>query len=108
MRISTNQMQFRALNSMLDQQSDMSKTQMQLASGKRIVKPSDDPVASAAILGLNQSKTITERYQLNGDAARARLEIEEGTLTSVTDQLQRVRELALQANNSTNTAQLVK
>jgi flagellar hook-associated protein 3 FlgL len=103
MRISTNQMQFRAVNSILDQQSDMSKTQMQLASGERIVKPSDDPVASAAILGLNQSKAVTERYQLNADAAQARLEIEEGTLTSVTNQLQRVRELALQANNGTNT-----
>lgn len=100
MRISTNQMQFRAVNSILDQQSNMSKTQMQLASGNRIVKPSDDPVASAAILGLNQSKAVTERYQLNGDAARARLEIEEGVLTSVTSQLHRVRELALQANNS--------
>jgi flagellar hook-associated protein 3 FlgL len=103
MRISTNQMQFRAVNSILDQQSNMSKTQMQLASGKRIVKPSDDPVASAAVLGLNQSKAVTERYQLNGDAARSRLEIEEGTLTSVTNQLHRVRELSIQAANGTNT-----
>jgi flagellar hook-associated protein 3 FlgL len=100
MRISTNQMQLSAVNSILDQQSKLSHTQMQVATGKRIVKPSDDPVASAAILSLQQSRSQTERYLVNSDAAKARLSIEEGTLSGVTDQLQRVRELAVYGNNS--------
>lgn len=103
MRISTSQMQLTSLSAMLDRQSDLSKTQLQLATGKRVVKPSDDPVASAATLGLNQSKATTERYQLNAYAARARLEIEEGTLGSITDQIHRIRELSIRANNDTNT-----
>ncbi len=100
MRISTNQMQLNAVNSILDQQSKLSHTQMQVATGKRIVNPSDDPVASAAILSLQQSRSQTERYLVNADAAKARLSIEEGTLSGVTDQLQRVRELAVYGNNS--------
>lgn len=103
MRISTRQMQMTAVNAMLNRQSDLSKTQLQVATGKRVVKPSDDPVASAATLQLNQSKAVTERYQLNADAARARLGIEEGVLGSITEQIHRIRELALQAKNDTNT-----
>jgi flagellar hook-associated protein 3 FlgL len=100
MRISTNQMQSSAVNSILDQQSKLSHTQQQVATGKRVIKPSDDPVASAAILSLQQSRSQTERYLVNADAAKARLSIEEGALGSVTDQLQRVRELAVYGNNS--------
>lgn len=100
MRISTNQMQLSAVNAMLDRQSELSHTQLQVATGKRVVKPSDDPVASASILSLQQSRAQTERYQLNADAARARLSIEEGVLTGVTDQIHRVRELAVYANNT--------
>ena len=103
MRISTSQMQFSAVNALLDQQTKISKTQLQLASGRRILKPSDDPVASANVLGLTQSKEITERYQLNADAARARLSIEESALIGVNNDLIRVRELALQGNNDTLT-----
>lgn len=100
MRISTNQMQFSAINAILDKQSALSHTQLQVASGKRVVKPSDDPVASAATLNLTQSKAQTERFQLNGDAARARLGIEEGVLGGVTEQIHRIREQAVHANNS--------
>jgi flagellar hook-associated protein 3 FlgL len=100
MRISTNQMQLSAVGSILDQQSKLNHTQMQVATGKRVVNPSDDPVASAAVLSLQQSKSQTERYVVNADAAKARLSIEEGTLTGVTEQLQRVRELAIYGNNS--------
>lgn len=100
MRVSTNQMQLTAISSMIDRQSDLSHTQLQVATGKRVVNPSDDPVASASLLNLEQSRSQTERFQVNADAARARLSIEEGILSSVTEQIHRVRELAIHANNS--------
>ncbi len=99
MRISTTEFQLRAMASMLDQQSKLSKTQSQVASGKRITTPADDPVGSAALLGLQQSKALVQRYKLNADAANARLSLEESALTEVSDRLQRVRELAVRANN---------
>lgn len=101
MRISTNDFQMRAVSSMLDQQSRLSNAQRQVASGKRIGVPSDDPVGSAALLGLKQSQAMVERYRANGDAATSRLTLEESALAEIGDQIQRVRELAVRANNGT-------
>ena len=103
MRISTGQIHQAALKSLLDQQANLSKTQQQVASGKRILAPSDDPAVSAELLGLDQSYSLTSQYQENITAARTRLNREESTLASMTDILNRIRELANQGNNSTLT-----
>jgi len=100
MRISTNQLQQQGINSMLEQQGKLSKTQLQVSTGRRILTPADDPAASSQVLGLTQQKEVTAQYQANADAARARLSLEESTLVGVGDLLQRVRELAVQANNA--------
>ena len=100
MRISTHQLQQQGINSMLEQQSRMSKTQLQVSTGRRILTPADDPAASAQVLGLTQVKEVIVQHQANADAARARLALEESALTGVGDLLQRVRELAVQASNS--------
>ncbi|MFQ5486956.1 MAG: flagellar hook-associated protein FlgL [Gammaproteobacteria bacterium] len=103
MRISTGQIHQAALKSLLDQQASLSKTQQQVATGKRILVPSDDPALSAELLGLDQTYKITTQYQENITAARTRLNREESTLASMTNILNRVRELANQGNNSTLT-----
>ena len=100
MRISTNQLQQQGINSMLEQQGKLSKTQLQVSTGRRILTPADDPAASSQVLGLTQQKEVTAQYQANADAARARLSLEESALVGVGDLLQRVRELAVQANNA--------
>lgn len=103
MRISTGQIQLSGLNRMLEQQSQLLKTQQQLASGKRILSPADDPTASAKVVGLDQTLKVTEQFQENINAARSRLELEEGVISGVTNVLDRVRELAVQGNNSSLT-----
>ena len=104
MRISTVQLNLQAVNAMLDQQAAVSKTQLQIASGKRILTPSDDPVAAARSLALSQSVSVTEQFQTNIEAADSKLSLEEGALTSVTSVLQRVRELTIQGTNDTNSS----
>ena len=106
MRVSTQLVQDRALQAMLERQSDLSRTQLQLSTGRRILSPSDDPSASADVVGLMQSKEITAQYQRNVDVAQSRLELEEVTLTGSSELLQRVRELTLQANNATLATQI--
>ena len=96
MRISTNVMQLNSLHSMLDQQSKLHETQLQLASGKRILTPSDDPTASALSVDLNQSKEAFNQYQDNIAYAKSRLSMEESALATAVNVLQRVRELAVQ------------
>lgn len=100
MRISTAQMQDRGVTAMLDRQSDLSKTQQQLASGKRILSPSDDVLGSTQILALNKVIDTHTQFQRNSDVAETRLQQEETTLTQFAEGLQRARELSVQSTNT--------
>ncbi len=105
MRIGTLQLFRQGVNAILDQQTRVAGTQLQLASGKRINNPSDDPIGAAQLVGLSESLKVTEQYQKNIDHARSRLELEDAALGSVGGALQRARELAVQGLNDTNGAQ---
>lgn len=90
---------------MLDNQSMLSKTQLQLASGQRMLAPSDDPTAATQVLKLDQLLGNVDQYQRNADRAEARLRREEDVLAGAGDILQRVRELAVRANNGSLSAE---
>jgi flagellar hook-associated protein 3 FlgL len=85
MRIGTLQMFRQGINAILDQQTKLFETQNQLATGKRINSPSDDPTGAAQLVGLSESSRITAQYQDNILAARTRLELEDTALGSVGD-----------------------
>ncbi len=102
MRIGTLQMFRQGVNSILEQQTQLAKTQLQLSSGKRINAPSDDPSGAAQLLGLSETAKLTAQFQKNIDQASARLGLEDSTLGSVGDALQRARELTVQGLNDTN------
>jgi flagellar hook-associated protein 3 FlgL len=101
MRLSTAQIFQQSVTSMLNKQAELAKTQQQLATGKQNLAPSDDPAAATRILNLNQVIETTSQYQRNTDYAETRLSLEETVLTDVGDVLQRIRELAVSANNDT-------
>jgi flagellar hook-associated protein 3 FlgL len=103
MRVSTSYIFDQNLSAMLNQQTELGKTQLQVSTGKRILNPSDDPAGSVEILNLKREFSVNEQYQANADKAENKLAIEEGVLKSSTDILQRVRELAVQGLSSTNT-----
>lgn len=103
MRVSTNQTQDIAINSMLEQQEKLTKVQRQIATGKRIFKPSEDPIGAARVVDLKNILQTNGQYQINIDAARARLTVEESIMGNATGILQRVRELAIAANNASQT-----
>lgn len=105
MRISTHQIHQSGVDAILDQQSKLLKTQMQLSTNLRFLSPADDPTAAAQLIGLNESIAITAQYRSNADAAQARLNLEDSTLRGVSNALQRARELAVQANNATVNAE---
>jgi flagellar hook-associated protein 3 FlgL len=68
------------LNAILDQQAKLIKTQQQIATGKRVLNPSDDPSAVASSININQSIKRTEQFQENINTARSRQNLEEQTL----------------------------
>jgi len=101
MRIGTLNMFQQGIDSIIDRQTDLFRTQQQLSSGKRINRPSDDPSGAAQLIGLSDSLDVTRQYQRNIDSLRSRLQLEDGSLAAVGDALQRARELAVQGLNDT-------
>ncbi len=87
---------------MQEQQARLAQTQMQLATGMRLTTPADDPAAAVRILELKERIDTTNQYLDNTSLATARLQLEESTLSQVTSNLQRFRELVLQGNNDSN------
>jgi flagellar hook-associated protein 3 FlgL len=82
-------------------QSGLARTQQQVASGRRMLSPSDDPVAAAQALEVSQSQSVNAQYGVNRQYAMNSLSSVEGTLSSVTSLLQDVKTIALAAGNPT-------
>lgn len=101
MRVSTLGSFQNGLGLMQRLQSALDHTQRQISSGRRILTPSDDPVASARAIGIRESIARLDQFDRNANVATNRLAQEEIALQSSNNVLQRVRELALQANNAT-------
>ena len=82
-------------------QSSIDLTGRQIASGRRILTPADDPISSARAIELRESLSRVNQFGRNASVVMSRLSQEETALTATNDILQRIRVLALQANNST-------
>ncbi len=100
MRVSTSQIYSIATLGMSQAQAAVTKTQEQMATGKRVLSPADDPVAATTILQLNQELARTEQYKKNIDVADNSLKLEETNLQTVVDLVQRMREIAVSAGNT--------
>ncbi len=85
-------------------QVELAKTQEQLTSGKRVLKPSDDPTTATAVMNLKSKMALNERYGSNLDRADSLLRLQDSTLGSITDGLNRIKTLVVQAANSTNSS----
>lgn len=104
MRISTNQIYDQNIRSILNNQSDLVNTQEQLTTGKKLLKPSDDPVGAAKALRLTEELDSLTQYQRNNDLVTGSLELQETVLTNVTNSINRARTLAIQAGNGAYTS----
>lgn len=103
-RISASRLFQQGVDAMLEKQRELSRTELQVATGKRILQPSDDPSAAVRVLDLKESQTRLAQYQRNADVATAKLAQEETALQGVENLLQRVRELAVRSSNDTLSA----
>jgi flagellar hook-associated protein 3 FlgL len=98
-RISTAGIHAAAIMEMGRQQSSLVKTQQQVSSGQRLLSPSDDPVATMRVLGMEQNRAALEQYGKNSDILTSRLNLGEQALADIGSLLQNVRERAIQANS---------
>jgi len=100
MRISTPQIYRIAIGNMQDTAQALARTQEQLSTGRRLLSPADDPVASTQILQINQELALQAQYQKNIDLAENDLRLEEVALQSVINIMQRMKEITIQAGNT--------
>lgn len=105
MRVSTGMIYEAGLGSMQRRTSSLLRSQQQLAEGRRILRPSDDPVAAARALEVTQSKDANANQAAARDNAKNTLSLAESHLQSAGDLMARVRELAVQAGNASLSAQ---
>lgn len=99
MRISTIQAFNSSVSGMQKNYANVTRTQEQISTVKRILTPADDPVASVRLLQLSQEEALNAQYTSNNTAAQNSLYSEEATLSSIGTVLQRIREIAVQAGN---------
>ena len=104
MRISTSEIQRLGVEALINKQSKLSHTQLQLSTGKRILQASDDPAGASKVLELEQSIAVLTRYQESAGTVEDRLALEESTLGGVNNVLTRIKELALQGANGTHSS----
>ncbi|MEW9123762.1 MAG: flagellar hook-associated protein FlgL [Thermotaleaceae bacterium] len=95
MRITNSMMTNTMLRNLNNSLNRMDKVQQQMATGKRIQRPSDDPVAMAKILTLSSDISASEQYKKNVDDALSWMATTEIAVTQIQDVIQRVRELTV-------------
>ena len=78
---------------------DIQNTQGRIATGKNVLRASDDPVAAANISFARDQKVMLDRFNTNIDRARVRLNVTENVLSDSMNVLTRAYELALQGRN---------
>lgn len=83
----------------------MSEKQDELATGKRIQRPSDDPVLASKIIKYTTDLAELDQYSKNTSDALSWLETTETAIADIGNVLQRARELTVQAANGTNTVE---
>ncbi|AZB44538.1 flagellar hook-associated protein FlgL [Bacillus sp. FJAT-42376] len=86
----------------------MGSLQDQLSTGKKINRPSDDPVVAMKGMQYRTNLTEVEQYKRNLSEAYQWMENSEGGIEHTTQVVQRARELLLQAKNGSNSPEDVK
>jgi flagellar hook-associated protein 3 FlgL len=80
----------------------MNNTQTQLATGRKINKPSDDPVGITYSLRYRAELSSNEQYQKNVDSTVSWLDFNDTVMDQAGSVVQRLRELTVQAATGTN------
>lgn len=101
MRLSSATIYNQNLNSMLSQQSAYQEAALEVSSGTRVSKPSDDSLAASQAVTVRQSIAANQQYADSRASITTALSQEESTLDSVNDAITSAMTLVVQAGNGT-------
>ncbi|UTZ43906.1 flagellar hook-associated protein FlgL [Vibrio campbellii] len=103
MRISDSQFSQMMLQSLQTNNAGLGHVLQQMATGDRLTKLSDDPMASIKLLNLERENSAIGQYQSNIANLKTTLSAQETHLDSVNESLKSVRDLVLWGANGTLT-----
>lgn len=103
MRVTESGIASNFLNSINRTRERITQAQSQLASGKRVLKVSDDPQAVDAILRLKSFVGANEQYQKNTTEAQSQVETTQAALSGFTDIIVRLKEVLARSSNGSQT-----
>lgn len=101
MRITQGMEQTQFLTLLNQLEASIATTQNGISTGLAFTTAAQDPVAAGLVDGYNQVLAQSQQFTSNGQSAQGSLNIEDNALTQVQSQLQSLRDLALEANNAT-------
>ena len=99
MRVTSNMMGDNLINIIKRNAERMSTVQDDIAVGKKNRVPRENPAEVAQGIAYNRVLFELEQFEKNIEDGRARINVADAALESVTDVLQRIRELAVQGSN---------
>jgi flagellar hook-associated protein 3 FlgL len=108
MRVTQGMLATNSLRHLSQSYSNMGKYQDQLATGKKINRPSDDPVVAIKGMYYRTNLTEVEQYKRNLTEAYQWMESSESGIEHATQVIQRVRELVVQGNTGSNSPEDLK
>jgi flagellar hook-associated protein 3 FlgL len=100
MRVSNAMMAANIKASLFKQNTQMYKTQEMIVSGKRINRPSDDPIGMSNIMGYRSSISSMDQYSENISQAKVRIDTAENALEVVSELLRDAKNIAFDPDPS--------
>ena len=98
-RIATANYYQRNLVNLQTRQSGLDRAQLELSTGKKIIRPSDDPTGANSAIRLRKEIEVSNRYITSQDSAERYNQLSESMAKSMTDSLFRAEELMLRSVN---------
>jgi hypothetical protein len=105
MRVTQASQQTQFLANLTTLESNISTTENEMSSGDAYTTPSQDPAAAGQVDNYQQVLAQSKQFTSNANSVESSLNTEDTALTNVTQQLQSLRDLALQAASGTESNQ---
>lgn len=99
MRITNNTMNKAFINNLNKNLQNMQKAQEQLTSGKKVSKPSDNPLLVGKILSMKEDIKQNEQYKSNIGSSKDWVQTQDTALADVTKSMNRIRDLMVYGSN---------
>lgn len=105
MRISNAQITAMMHGSMNTSSEKLGKLMQQMATGERMLMPSDDPISAVRVLRIQREEATLTQYRTNIANVSGNLSKQEANLEAASDTMLNVRDLLLWAANGSNTSE---